>query len=334
MDVVRTVGVYRPTPVQSPRLLGFPAPMASALDLVLALAALPHHQAQAHPYASAVTNDSGTIRFILNEAGGTVAVTFEDSSTLALGVLGKGPQSFSLGAHTSYAISVNKVGAGSPTLISTDTSQFSVWNSPRGVAVNKSPKLGNLFGRIYAGNTAGGGSGNNFKGLGLYAMNADQTEALGKGTNATATSLWVGNAGGNSSAGSSPWRMRVAPDNSLLVDDSTVTNASLWQFSPNLSSSNLVLTYQGQAAAVAAGIHGDLFGTPLLTGSPASNTLVLWTADSGMAAPATATKGPGTHTGDYNCLFRYNIGSGPLPWNQPPDYAYSMGLGGFPELRT
>ena len=284
--------------------------------------------ALAHPYASGVTNDNGTIRFILNEAGGTVYVVFQDGTTNSLGVLGKGSQSFALGSHTSYAIFVTKIGNGTPALISTDTDQFSVWNSPRGVAVNQNPGLGHLFGRIYAGNSAAGGTVPNNKGQGLYALNADQTEALGKGANATATSTFT------NSGASGPWRMRVAPDNTLLVDDFSTAAAALWQFQPDLSNSNLVLSIIGQTAAVAAGIHGDFFGTPLLTGSLAQSNLVLWTADSGMAAPGTATLGPGTAAGSYNCIFRYDIGAGPLPWNSPPNYAYTMGLDGIPELRT
>ncbi|PYI84009.1 MAG: hypothetical protein DME26_13880, partial [Verrucomicrobia bacterium] len=223
---------------------------------------------------------------------------------------------------------VTKIGNGTPALISTDTDQFSVWNSPRGVAVNQNPGLGHLFGRIYAGNSAAGGTVPNNKGQGLYALNADQTEALGKGANATATSTFT------NSGASGPWRMRVAPDNTLLVDDFSTAAAALWQFQPDLSNSNLVLSIIGQTAAVAAGIHGDFFGTPLLTGSLAQSNLVLWTADSGMAAPGTATLGPGTAAGSYNCIFRYDIGAGPLPWNSPPNYAYTMGLDGIPELRT
>jgi hypothetical protein len=113
--------------------------------------------AKATPYASGVTNNNGTIQFILNEGGGTVSVVFEDGTTNTMGVLPSGAQSFPLGAHTSYSIYVTKLGNGTPVLISTDTNQFNVWNSPRGVDVNKNAKLGYLFGRTYVGSSAAGG---------------------------------------------------------------------------------------------------------------------------------------------------------------------------------
>lgn len=294
-----------------------------------ALLACTARVATAHPYASGVTNDNGSIHFVLNEGGGTVSVVFEDKSTNQLGVLGTGPQSFALGAHTSFAIYVTKLGDGTPTMISSDTNTNSVWGTPRGVAVNPHPAIGNLFGRIYVGSGGAGGTvGTTYKGHGLYAFNADVTDAIGQGTNAVATSTF------SASGTSGPWRMRVAPDNTLLVDDFSTASAALWQFQPDLSNSNLVLGIIGQTAAAAAGLHGDFFGTPLLTGSLASSNLVLWTADSGMATPAGTTLGPGTSVGSYNCLFRYDIGAGPLPWTNPPNYSYTLGLDGIPELRT
>jgi len=310
-------------------------PLTRKLAQLLALAALflTGLAANAHPYASGVTNDNGTIRFFLNESGGTVYVVFEDNTTNNLGVLNKGPRSFALGAHSSYSIYVHKDGTGTPALISTDSFTNSIWNSPRGVAVNKNPKIGYSFGRIYAGNSAAGGTvGNGFKGIGLYAMNPDQTDAIGKGTNATGTAFYSG------SGGAGPWRMRVAPDNTLLVCDFSTPNASLFAYQPDLSNSNLVLSIIGQTAAAGAGIHGDMFGTPTMTGSLATGDLVLWTGDSGMGVPAaTATLGPNTHIGDFNCVFRYDIGAGPIPasgWNNPPNYAYTVGLSGIAELRS
>jgi hypothetical protein len=295
----------------------------------MAVLASTAQMAKAHPYASGITNNNGTIQFTLNEDGGTVSVVFEDNSTNSLGVLGEGPQSFSLGAHTSYAIYVTKLGNGTPVQISSDSYTNSVWGTPGGVAVNQNPKFGNVFGRIYAASRVDGGTvGSTYKGIGLYAFNADQTDAIGQGTNAVG-STWF-----NGSGGSGPWRLRVAPDDTLLVCDFSTAQAALWQYLPDLSSSNLVLAIIGQNEAAAAGIHGDMFGTPLMTGSLAASNLVLWTGDSGMATPAGTTLGPGTSVGSYNCLFRYDIGAGPLPWTNSPNYSYTLGLDGIPELRT
>jgi hypothetical protein len=272
---------------------------------------------EAHPYASGITNNNGNIEFILNESGGDVNVVFEDNSTNVMGVLDKGQHSFPLGTHTSYSIIVKKLGNGVPALISSDSDQFSIWNSPRGVDVNKNAKIGYLFGRTYVGNSAVGGTSPNNKGHGLYALNADLTDSpLGHGANAWASATWA-NSGANG-----PYRLRIAPDNTVFVSDFS-TGGILWQFAPDLNSSNQVLT----------GCQ-DFFGTPVTTGSIETGDLVVWTTDGGKPAPATAVLGPNTFGGSYNCLLRYDIGSGPLPWTQPPNYAYTLGLDSIAGLRV
>src|SRR5215467_14974294 len=106
-------------------------PPPCLVPLVTGIAALAWTQvATAHPYASGITNNNGTIQFILNEGGGTVDVVFEDQSTNSLGVLGEGPQSFSLGGHTSYALYVTKLGNGTPFQISSDAYTNSIWGPP------------------------------------------------------------------------------------------------------------------------------------------------------------------------------------------------------------
>ena len=302
-----------------------------AVAFVCALSSL---RILAAPYASGITNSSGTIRFVMNEAGADVNVVFEDNTTLAMGVLPKGATNFSLGAHTGFKIICAKIGNGVPALISSDAYTNSVWGSPRGVAVNQNAKNGNLFGRIYAGSSATNGTfGTTLKLKGLYALNADQTDALGTGTNAFGLSGF-GNGDGTGFAGSGPWRMRVAPDDSVVVADSSVIGDAVYQYSPNLNSSNLVLAGIGRTAGVTAGTHGGQFGTPLITGSIAGGNLVLWTADANLPAPGTATLGPGTSPGSYNCIYRFDIGAGPLPWTGAPNYAYTVGLDGIPGLRV
>jgi len=290
---------------------------------------------QAHPYASGVaTNGAGHVTFIMNEDGATVTVAFEDASTLNLGVLSKGSNYFSLGAHTSFAISCYKQGTGTPSIISSEavgvyTYSNSVWNSPRGVAVNKNAAIGTNFGRLVVGNSAPGSQSSGPKGHGLYLLNSDQTYVKGPiGTNSFGTNFFSLNNG--------PWRVRANDDGTFLVNDFSTATASLLQFSPDLSSSNLVLSIVGQTAAAAAGIHGDFFGCGILKGSLAQGNLVLYTFDPGMGAPADTNciKGPLTSPGSYNNVYKYNIGSGPLPWNKRPDYAYTFGLDGIAELRT
>jgi hypothetical protein len=256
----------------------------------------------------------------MNEAGATVNIVFEDNTTNSMGVLPVGTTNFNIGAHTSFRIICYKLGNGTPTLISTDTNTYSIWDSARGVAVNKNPAIGTNFGQLCVGNGATGG-----KGLGLFLLNADQTFVRGP----IGSGFWSG--GGNG-----PWRVRANDDGTFLASDFSTAKASIFQYSPDLLSSNLVLDIVGQTAAVAAGIHGDFFGCGIMKGSLAQGNLVLYTFDSGMGAPADTNclLGPLTAPGSFNCVFRYNIGSGPLPWSKRPDYAYTYGLDGIAELRT
>ncbi len=286
---------------------------------------------QAHPYASRVaTNGAGQVTFVMNEGGATVTVTFEDASSINLGVLAKGSNYFDLGAHSSYSISCYKQGSGSPSVISTDADAFSIWpGNPRGVAVNKNPDIGANFGQLcvgYAGSNFIAGAARD---RGLYLLNSDQSLATGP----------VGTAFYTPGAANGPWRIRANDDGTFLVNDFSTANANLLQFSPDLQSSNLVLSIIGQTAAALAGIHGDFFGCAIMKGSLAAGNLELYTFDSGMGVPADTNciKGPLTFQGSFNCVFKYNIGAGPIPasgWNKRPDYAYTMGLDGIAGLRT
>ena len=56
-------------------------PTLRGLVLALAVTALSSYIAQAHPYASGITNVGGTISFILNEAADTVGVYFPDNNS-------------------------------------------------------------------------------------------------------------------------------------------------------------------------------------------------------------------------------------------------------------
>src|SRR5438552_999673 len=126
--------------------------------LALALAILSSHVASAHPFASNVTgtNSSGLVGFTLNEDGAYVTVVYEDGTTNSIldgsSTLSKGPQLFYLEPpHVGFKIICYKQGSGSPTLNSSDALPYSIWNSPRGVAVNKNPAIGTNFGRLCVG---------------------------------------------------------------------------------------------------------------------------------------------------------------------------------------
>jgi hypothetical protein len=271
--------------------------------------------ARATPYASGITNIGGKIQFIMNEAGATVNVVFEDHSTNAMGVLPKGATNFSLGAHTSYQIICTKIGNGTPVQISSDANALNGYNSPRGVDVNKNPTNGYLFGRIYIGNS----SANSTRQRGIYGLTPDMATNVffpNSPTNAeTATTSASGQWGPAFAAGSTsgPYRMTVAPDNSLYVSDFSTAGGTVWQFGPNFEFTNLVLFPVGENQGIAAGIHGDPTGV-FIKGSLATSNLTVYTSDPGLGAPATAQLGIGgegpTSPGNYNNLFRYDIGAG------------------------
>ena len=75
--------------------------------------------------------------------------------------------------NTSYQIICKKTGNGIPFLISDDTNPLSQWTKGSGFAANKNPKIGSLFGRLYAANSFS--NNNSGKIMGIYAMNADQS---------------------------------------------------------------------------------------------------------------------------------------------------------------
>lgn len=83
--------------------------------LTFAVTALSIQVARAHPYASGITNNGGTIFFILNESADTVGVSFpQNNSTNFLGAnLAAGPHSFTLGPGTNqyriYVVSGRKL---------------------------------------------------------------------------------------------------------------------------------------------------------------------------------------------------------------------------------
>ncbi len=301
---------------------------ASLLLLIFAFCLWPYY-ARAIPYASGITNlvlnGSNYVQFVMNEGGANVGVVFEDSSSNLISAnLPRGKTNFFLGSHTSYQLICTKMGNGKPAQISVDATDFAAsgWGAARGLDVVKNPKSGEMFGRIFVGNSSDT-NGPIFSQRGLYAFNADFSDSyLGRGTNASAHSMWVTN------ATDSPWKMTVAPDATLYVCDYSFAGATVWQLDPNLSSSNLVLGPVGEEQGIAAGVHGDPTGL-FVTGSVAAGSLKLWDFDPALGAPASAVLGSGwlgpTQPGEWNNLFRYDIGAGPLPWTNPPVFAVTLG---------
>jgi hypothetical protein len=267
---------------------------------------------KATPYASEVTNNNGTIQFYLNESNATITVTYEDGSTNAnfngftAGTnLPAGPYSFALAGHTTYAISVFKVGSGVPSVIKTLVQS----GTQRGVAVNVN--IGSpYFGRVYWVNG----------GVGVWVLNPDLSFTY-TSTARTAGVTTFGSSG--TGTGSSPYRLSVATNDYVIVGDASTGGAAVYLMDPAIATNQLLLGPVGNAAGTAAGSHGTIVGPPMITGSLAGGNLTLYQID-GELAP-------------FNSIQVYQFGTtNTPPWITPPSYTGaevglnldSVGLGG------
>ena len=285
----------------------------SLATLALSLA-LTTQSSKATPYASGVTNSAGTISFVLNESGGSVTVTYEDASTNAnyngssTGTnLAAGKYTFALGAHTSYNIAVYKIGTGSPTQISADSSTNVIFNSPRGITVDNNPK-DRYFGMVYMANGQIGGAGTTNKQKGIYIYNADISDAFNIGTNARAKVFTGGN-------GNDPYRIRFGSDDKLYIADDDGTRGTVWAFDRDALIGTNVLANFGDYPTTSTN-HGRVGSQPCTTGSLATSNLVLYTTDQSYGPP-------------FNSILQYNIGAGPIPATNLPTVLGNISLPGF-----
>ena len=226
-------------------------------------------------------------------------------------------QSFGLGAHTNFSIIVTKAASGAVTQISVDATNNSFFG-PRGVAVNRNPK-NTYFGRVYICNANGGllntGPANKVTGRGIYIVNADTSDALGRGTNASLAGMSLG-----SSTTYSPFKCFVGPDDRLYVGDASGVRGSgftavepVSMFDPDVTTvSNLFVS--GNSAT--NNNAGPVTTTPVVSGSLKSNNLVLYCINANYTPPS----------GTYNNVLRYNIGGGPVAWSNAPAVLGSAGL--------
>jgi hypothetical protein len=262
-------------------------------------------EARATPYASCISNNAGNISFYLNESGGNVTVTYENGSTNAsfngqsTGTnLVAGVYTFSLGAHTSYTISVFKVGTGVPSQIPCPIQDTNVsaggglgglfiTGNLRGIDVNKNP-TSPYFGRIYFDRSNPGF---------LYMLNADGSVI---GTNTGGISFVAGNA-------SSPYRLGIAADDYIMLGDYSGTGSAVYRLPPDLTTNQLFLGPVGDSAGQTAGVHGLEFSRPLLVGNLATGAS-LFIIDNDF---------PGAQP---NSILVYNnITLGALPWETAPN---------------
>jgi hypothetical protein len=294
--------------------------------------------AYAHPYASSVTNNNGTIQFILNENATSVTVTFNNGTvTNNLGALAKGSNGFSLGSYTNYAITVYKVGSGF-TQISSDSSNAVQFIGPRGVGVNQNPQRPN-FGRIYVCSAWASGvvqdngaveyTGNGRTvGQGMYLLNSDMSDAIGQGTNALLGNIWLG-----TTPRYSPYRVFVGTDDSVYVADLAGSytaslgttglsysppGGGIWWAAPDFSSTTNLFNTNDLAT-----VYDGVFGL-YVTGSLAAGNLVI-TAQEWTLTGSTMDGTFLTPPADWQYV--YNSTTNPIPISSAPYGLLTVGLG-------
>jgi hypothetical protein len=278
---------------------------------------------QASPYASAVTNDSGTVSFILNESADNVKVIF-GATTNDVGALAAGSHSFSLGAVDPVKVQVTKVsGVGWKTPAGTNlthsvgtNSLVSPWAgrlwisdsnnpltrypTPRGVAVNRNP-ASPYFGRVYVANSTTGTTAGRSVGRGLFMMNADLSDSpSGFGDNGQPAGAFVVSA-------SSPYQMSLGADDHLYVADFSDANGNVIRVDPGLTISETVFDYTGGFFPTLPPTNHGSIKRVRTTGTLAGGDLKVYTMDEDFTnsiPPHLATQ--------RGSILRYDINSGPL----------------------
>lgn len=287
------------------------------LLLIIALETLGLN-ALAHPYASGLTNNNGTISWVLNESATDVQILFDNGTVTQ--DLGSAPvvgtNLFALGTHTNYAIVVQKTGLGSLNQISSDANVNNNFSGPHGVAVNTNFHNSN-FGRVYVANAGSGTVNGRATTPGVYVVDAASGDVYGRGATAATAGMTFGSSSGT---GFGPDKLSVGPDDSVYVGDSgNGAIGGVWLVSAALTTST-ELFGPGKPttnSATRGTNFGRFIGTPNVTGSLTAGNLSLnaieWDLD--LCNP------PGTYApsaNGYNEVYHYSIGAGPLPWTSYP----------------
>lgn len=286
---------------------------------------------RATPYASGITNNAGTVSFILNESADNVKVIFDGGgagNTNDLGALPKGTASFALGAHTSWQIHVTKSTAQVWTQISSDTNVLAQFYAPRSTAVNRNP-ASPYFGRVYVlDHTAAAGTGTTVSGRtlsrGVFALSADLSDAVGQGDTGLKGGLDALTLFGATTAGSSvydPWKIVVGEDDYLYLSDAQDPRGALARMDANLAIGELVLAGVGNTTR--PDLHTVVYGIKV-TGSLGAGTLSVLGIDGQWPTAA-------------NTVMRWNVGSGnagTLPAETVPTPLFPATGIGAPEQDT
>ncbi|MDB6124185.1 MAG: Calx-beta domain protein [Pedosphaera sp.] len=262
--------------------------------------------AKAVPYASGITDNGGTVSYILNEDAQNVkiALTGGVAVTNDLGALTKGVHTFSMGGNTAYRIIVTKSAPAAWNLISDDLNPLMRFFGPRGLAVNQNAKHPGAFGRIYIANSAAGltsatpTASNRTVQKGIYILNADTSDTFNNGANAVVTAgISFDPANANS-----PFKIEMGEDGNLYIGDFSNNNSGIYQADEDATNAVQVLDGIGLGNPA---VHTDINGSPIVKGSLANGDLKVWAING---------QGPGT----FNSINFWNIGAGPFPYAVAP----------------
>jgi hypothetical protein len=293
--------------------------------------------ALAVPYASKVLVTGTTVTFILNEPADLLGYRLNGGGFQTLDGSSKGLKTFSLNAATDkFAIFAGKNastgftipngqtipiaanGLSQPSaasgfnLISDDLNPLNRFNSPRGVSVSLSPNAIN-FGTVYIANSAAGTTTTVIRnvGDGLYALNADQSDAFGYGDTAMDPGNYFDAFGASAN---SPFKLYAATNGEVYVADFSDANSNVYRENPDLTvppGGVQVFTIVGGAPTLPPGQNHGSAMSVYVEGSLAGGDLVVYTVDEDYRTTPSGTD-------DRSSLWRYSINSGPLPSSVTP----------------
>ena len=268
--------------------------------------------ANATPYASCLTNNSGVISFRLNEAAESVQV-IQGATTVTLGPKAAGLTvtnlSTSLTAGT-FRVVVTKSSTCGISLLGGTTA----FNAPKGVAVNRNP-ASPFFGRIYVANATAATRGD-----GIFLFNPDLSDAVGQTNTARTAGLDFG-----TGTTASPYRLTVGPEDQLYICDWSNPKGNLYVTDPNVLTGGFALaslTNNAFGTNTDAGMdvtpklpvgtnnnHGSVAAVAV-QGKLADGSLVIYTVDEDLQPDRMSET-----ANLMNSVWKYPVGSGPLPFS-------------------
>ncbi len=271
--------------------------------MALAATVLASYVATAMPYATSLTNSGGVVSFRLNQTTATndtvyllSAPSFSVTNYLQRprgdtdGIIQRGLVTTNLTITSPFKVVIKHIGSG---VVRTNSPKIAL-SSPRGVSVNQNTNSP-YFGWVYASRA----------GQGIFVYGSDLSDITGQG----ATAKNGGYPFSTSSTSWTPYRISVAPDDTLLVCDDSDKTGNLLSYDPLCNTYQYVL--QPIASPTAPGNGSCPVGSNNVHGSVSSAVMVgtganriLYTVDEDYQTdPTSAT------ACEWNSTWRYSIGA-------------------------